>query len=213
MYFINRARHFHIPVGARCRKDVRDTILSSSELHLTQNLYSFHRIEKVRHQSITRAKSHSPNSNQVHFPISVKHVKLLCVGSFSTVAHRILNKLVQRFFALILTISLYLLCLRSVTCLAWEILCLSISVSASCINSLVQVVIFFTGVGETSRHILTRIHEHLGRDRASPVFQHLQDSEEYRRLCTERCFSILDTVTVTNRFHLFLKDEILIRWD
>ena len=111
-------------------------------------LYSFHRIEKSRHQYITRAKSHSPNSNQVHFPISVKHLKLLCVGSFSTVAHRILNKLVQRFFALILTISLYLLCLRSVTCLAWEILCLFIFVPASCINSLVQVVIFLPVLGK-----------------------------------------------------------------
>ena len=65
-------------------------------------------------------------------------------------------------------------------------------------------------VGETFRHISTRIREHLGRDRASHIFQHLQNSEESRRLSSESCFSILDRAH--NRFQLILKGAAHIRW-
>ena len=65
-------------------------------------------------------------------------------------------------------------------------------------------------VGETFRHISTRIREHLGRDRTSHIFHHLQNSDECRRLSSESCFSILDTAP--NRFQLKLKEAAHIRW-
>ena len=65
-------------------------------------------------------------------------------------------------------------------------------------------------VGETVRHISTRIREHLGRDRTFHIFQHLQHSEECRRVCPESWFSILDTAP--NRFQLMLKEAAHIRW-
>ena len=65
-------------------------------------------------------------------------------------------------------------------------------------------------VGETSRHILTPIREHLRRDRTSYIFQHLQNAEECRRLCSESCFSVFDTAP--NRFQLLLKEAAHIRW-
>ena len=65
-------------------------------------------------------------------------------------------------------------------------------------------------VGETFRHISTRIREHLGRDRTSHIFQHLQNSEESRRLSSESCFPILDTAL--NRFQMILKEAAHIRW-
>ena len=66
-------------------------------------------------------------------------------------------------------------------------------------------------VGETFRHISTRIREHLRRDRTSHIFQHLQHSEECRRLCSESCFSILDTAP--DRFQLLLKEAAHIPWE
>jgi len=65
-------------------------------------------------------------------------------------------------------------------------------------------------VGETSRHNLTRIHEHLRRDRTSHIFQHLLHSKECRRLCSESCLSILGTAP--NRFQLLLKEAAHIGW-
>ena len=47
-------------------------------------------------------------------------------------------------------------------------------------------------VGETSRHLSTRPPEHSTRDRASHIFQDLEQSEECGRLCSAKCFTILD---------------------
>ena len=44
-------------------------------------------------------------------------------------------------------------------------------------------------VGETSRHLSTRIREHLNRDRTSHIFQHLQQSQACRNSCSAECFS------------------------
>ena len=66
-------------------------------------------------------------------------------------------------------------------------------------------------VRETFQHISTRIHEHLRRDKPSHIFQHLQHSEECRRVCPESCFSILDTAP--NCFQLLLKEAVHICWE
>ena len=66
-------------------------------------------------------------------------------------------------------------------------------------------------IEETSRHLSVRVREHLERDRTSHFFQHLTQSEECRRHCSETCFSVLDTAP--NRYQLFLKEAAHIRWE
>ena len=48
-------------------------------------------------------------------------------------------------------------------------------------------------VGESTRHFATLVHEHLHSDRNSHIFRHLKGSETCRDLCSEACFSILDS--------------------
>ena len=48
-------------------------------------------------------------------------------------------------------------------------------------------------VGETNRHLATRIREHLTSDKNPHIFQHIYGSETCRALCSGNCFSILDT--------------------
>ena len=51
-------------------------------------------------------------------------------------------------------------------------------------------------VGETSRHLSTRIREHLlNRDRTSHIFQHIQRSEACRNSCSAECFEVIDHAT------------------
>ena len=50
-------------------------------------------------------------------------------------------------------------------------------------------------VGETSRHLKTRIHEHLNRERTSHIFQHLQQSEACRNSRSAECFEVIDRAT------------------
>ena len=47
-------------------------------------------------------------------------------------------------------------------------------------------------VGETTRHLTTRVKEHLQSDKSSHVYKHLKSSTECKNTCTEACFSILD---------------------
>ena len=66
-------------------------------------------------------------------------------------------------------------------------------------------------VGETSRHICTRINEHLNMDKASHIFQHLQDSPRCRTLCSSECFVVIDQATT--RTQLKFKEAVYIHWE
>ena len=66
-------------------------------------------------------------------------------------------------------------------------------------------------IGETSRHLSTRVREHLSRDRNSHVYQHLQQSQACRCLANKNCFSIVDCVP--NKLLLMLKEAMHIKWE
>ena len=62
-------------------------------------------------------------------------------------------------------------------------------------------------VGETNRHIVTRVREHLTSDKNSHIFQHINGSEACRALCSEECFSILAD-TASTSFKLKIKEAL-----
>ena len=66
-------------------------------------------------------------------------------------------------------------------------------------------------VGETARHFSTRVREHLFSDRNSHIYRHLKDSESCRNLCSEACFSILDSAPTV--FQLKIKEALHIEWE
>ena len=66
-------------------------------------------------------------------------------------------------------------------------------------------------VGETNRHLATRVREHFTSDKNSHIFQHINGSEACRSLCSEDCFSILDTASTS--FQLKIKEALHIGWE
>ena len=46
-------------------------------------------------------------------------------------------------------------------------------------------------VGETSRHLSTRVREHLSTDKNSNIFKHLMSSDKCKKGCNYSCFTIL----------------------
>ena len=66
-------------------------------------------------------------------------------------------------------------------------------------------------IGETSRHLSTRVSEHLSGERNSRVYQHLQQSQAWRCLADKNCFSIVDYAP--NRLQLMLKEAMHIKWE
>ena len=66
-------------------------------------------------------------------------------------------------------------------------------------------------VGETNRHLATRVREHFTSDKNSHIFQHINGSKACRSLCSEDCFSILDTASTS--FQLKIKEALHIGWE
>ena len=61
-------------------------------------------------------------------------------------------------------------------------------------------------VGETSRHICTRINEHLNMDKAAHILNHLQDSPRCRTLCSSEYFVVIHQATT--RTQLKIKEAV-----
>ena len=47
-------------------------------------------------------------------------------------------------------------------------------------------------IGETQRHITTRINEHLKSDKNSHIYKHLVNNEQCKSVCDDSCFKIID---------------------
>jgi len=66
-------------------------------------------------------------------------------------------------------------------------------------------------VGDTIRHLSTRVRERLETDRASHIFKHLEDSKECRSACSLDGFAIIDQAS--SRFQLKIKEVLHILWE
>ena len=65
-------------------------------------------------------------------------------------------------------------------------------------------------IGETKRHLPTRIKEHLQTDKKSHILQHLNENPNCRDLCDDSCFTIIDHAS--SSFRLKLKEALHITW-
>ena len=66
-------------------------------------------------------------------------------------------------------------------------------------------------VGETTRYLDTRIHEHLEKSSSpSTIFNHLQKNEVCKKACNASCFKIIDSARTT--FTLKIKEALHIYW-
>jgi len=145
------------------------------------------------------------SSNETH----THYFKLPFVGPFSSIAQRRIRCLTQRFcknLEIKLVFAPYkiknLFSVKDVipktlrSCVVYKFSCAGCS---ACY------------VGKTNRHLATRVREHLTSDKNSHIFQHINRSETCTALCSEDCFSILDTASVS--FQLKIKEALHIGWE
>ena len=65
-------------------------------------------------------------------------------------------------------------------------------------------------IGETKRHLKTRIEEHLGKDKNSQILKHLQENPHCREVSNFDCFDVIDRDN--SHFRLLLKESMHITW-
>ena len=66
-------------------------------------------------------------------------------------------------------------------------------------------------VGETCRHISTRVREHLCTDKNSHVYKHLQSYKTCKDSCDESCFKVIDSAKTYHQ--LKIKEALHILWE
>ena len=66
-------------------------------------------------------------------------------------------------------------------------------------------------IGETTRHITTRIEEHCSTDKKSHIYKHISQSINCGGLLDRSCFEIIDTANT--EFRLKLKEAMHISWE
>ena len=173
-------------------------------LILRKNLFPSHIVERVIRQYITKTQTlsntpASPPSNPTHF------FKLPYVAPFSIVAQNRLRKLLKRY------------CNNLDVKLAFSSFKIGSMFSVKDpvpVELRSNVVYKFTCascnscyVGETSRHLSTRIREHLNRDRTSHIFKHLQQCRKAcRNSCSAEYFEVIDRATT--KFHVKIKEAL-----
>ena len=60
----------------------------------------------------------------------------------------------------------------------------------------------FAYVGETSRHLSTRVREHLHSNKNSHIYKQLKGSEKCRKSCSDDCFKVLDVASGYNHLKI-----------
>ena len=66
-------------------------------------------------------------------------------------------------------------------------------------------------IGETCRHISTRMDEHFRTDKKSHVYKHLHKNHQCLNSCDLDCFEILDSAST--HFNLKIKEALYIKWN
>ena len=66
-------------------------------------------------------------------------------------------------------------------------------------------------IGETTRHLTTRIKEHLETDSKCHIFKHLDTKRKCKELWNAECFEIIDSTT--SSYRLKLKEAMHITWE
>ena len=66
-------------------------------------------------------------------------------------------------------------------------------------------------IGETTRHLTTRIQEHLETDKSSHILQHLKENPNCKLLSNPDCFKVIDSAS--SSFRLKLKEAMHIKWE
>ena len=64
-------------------------------------------------------------------------------------------------------------------------------------------------IGETTRHLSTRIKEYLEADKKSHIFAHLANNETCKAFKTENCFEIIDSASTPFRLKLIEATHII----
>ena len=173
-----------------------------------KNLYSFYLIDKEIKKFSGNKVTTKENTNTDHNQKSVCYYKLPYIGSYPSSTKKKIYELCKTF------------CKNTNVKIVFSPFKLQdLFSSKDCLPVALKsfVVYKFTCagcqscyIGETKRHLPTRIKEHLQTDTKSHIIQHLNEYSNCKDLCDDSCFIIIDHAS--SSFRLKLKEALHIIW-
>ena len=162
---------------------------------LLKNQYPLSMIDDVIKNYLQNviSKTNAESKPVEMFNIKTRYFKLPFIGMYSKVTQKKLKNVVKD-FAKMPAIN----CVRH---LRTKILIQVFSVQRLFIN-------FFWAscnasyIGQTYRHLTTKIDEHFCKDKMSHIYQHLMSSAHCLNACSGNCFSILDTARTKHQLRI-----------
>ena len=187
-----------------------DIDLKNLKQVLLKNQYPLTMIDNVIKKYLQNAVNKAnTGSMPVEMPnIETRYFKLPFIGMYSKATQNKIEKLCKRF------------CKSAKVKLVFTSnkLCQTFSYKDSCPSLLSSKIVYkfvcascnASYVGQTHRHLTTRIDAHFGKDKKSHIYQHLMSSVDCLNACSRDCFSILDTARTKHQ--LRIKESLFISW-
>ena len=162
---------------------------------LRKNCFPSRVIDKITYRYLSKKMNPSQtgqNASSNSGKTSTHFYKLPYVGRFSKIAQTKLRQLIKRYCKADLDVTLVfskfkLRNMFSVKDSVPQGLCSRVVYKFSCADCNASY------IGETTRHLYTRVREHLLSDKSSHVYRHLQSSRACHDSYDTECFTILDS--------------------
>ena len=177
---------------------------------LVRNLFPKRLIDKMIKRFSDKKEKIGNSETPLENNIDMRYIKLPYIGEFSKTAKRKIQKLVSRFCNVNIKINLVF-----DTCKIGSFFSTKDAVP-KCFKS--SVIYKFCCqecnscyVGRTHKYFITRLNEHLGTDKSSSVYKHLNTNRNCKLKNNPSSFSILDYAKTD--YELALKEAMYIKWE
>ena len=157
---------------------------------LNKNQFPTKRINKVTKKYLNLKLDNRPLENNTEVKTDTRFFKLPYIGKYSNIAQKKIQNLVKTFCKGI-DVKVVLTPFKISNKFSYKDP-LPFHLQSFIVYKFVCANCKVCYVGETTRHFITRINEHLQKDAKSNIFKHLQESRACKSVCNKDCLSIID---------------------
>ena len=184
--------------------------LEELKIILQKNEYPLYFIDNIVKKYLHKKRLLDDITEDTNNGIECRYYKLPYIGTFSKHTQKKLNSIIRKFCKDNVVVKLVFTTCKLKSYLSTKdqipkFLNSHVVYKFECANCNISY------VGETARHLSTRVREHLGTDKQSHVYKHITSNDACTRVCDVNCFSILDRAST--KYGLRTKEALHIRWE
>ena len=175
---------------------------------LLRNMYAGHFIDSMLRNYLNEKLT--TGQKQVNDGITPRFYKLPYIGEYSGIAQKKINSLIKKYCKDSISVKISFSGVKLASFFSTKDK-IPENLRSNVVYKFVCAGCNASYVGETQRHLTTRIKEHLETDKCSHIYRHVISSPVCKELTDSSSFSILDNAN--SEFTLKLKEGLHIAWE